>query len=268
MPTRHSPARLDDPDGFVVGRAITSLKDGNLLVALEPLLRVADKHPELAAKVIETLTSGPSRATGDHGQGSAAAAEICRAFPRRRQAPRSSKALADPAEKTIEPEVLSAALVDPQSEVRIAAAQMLLAKLNARRPKGSDDSGRHERDGLHVLHRRRPRRRAGHGGSEGRRRPERDSVESWLTRFQEGKARPAWMEPAIAPLAKMLKAESVEEQIAAALPLIALGRQSDAMPALIAATRKRPRLTSAKPPTPCPGSICASGSSSSRRFWP
>ena len=99
--------RLDDPDGFVVGRALTSLKDGNLLVALEPLLRVADKHPELAAKVIETLSSGPSERP----------AIMAKALPRLRKFashPRVDvraavvKALGDPADKTIEPEVQAA----------------------------------------------------------------------------------------------------------------------------------------------------------------
>ena len=66
------------------------------------------------------------------------------------------------------------------------------------------------------------------------------SIESWLTRFQEGKGRPTWMEPTIAPLVKMLKAVAVEEQLAAAVPLVALGRKSDALPTLIDAGRRRP----------------------------
>jgi hypothetical protein len=66
------------------------------------------------------------------------------------------------------------------------------------------------------------------------------SMEAWLTLFQEGKGRPAWMEPSIAPLQKMLKSESAEEQIAAALPLVALGRKSDALATLVAAARRRP----------------------------
>jgi HEAT repeat protein len=228
--------RLDDPDGFVVGRALTALKDGNLLLALEPLLRVADKHPELAAKVIETLSSGPSERP----------AIMAKALPRLRKFashPRVDvraavvKALGDPADKTIEPEV-QAALSDPESEVRIAAAQILLAKLNARRPQGSDVSEDTSAMAFMFF--------TGVDPADERATAEEQdtdakvvSVESWLTRFQEGKARPAWMEPAAAPLAKMLKAPSVEEQLAAALPLIALGRRSEAMPTLLAAARQR-----------------------------
>ncbi len=230
-------ARLDDPDGFVVGRALASLKDGNLLVALEPLLRVADKHPELAAKVIETLSSGPTERP----------AIMAKALPRLRKFASHPRvdvraavvgALGDPAEKAIEPEVLSA-LVDPESEVRIAAAQMLLAKLNARRPQGSDIPEDMNEMAFMFYSGAQPddERAAAEAKDDDAKSV---SVESWLTRFQEGKGRPAWMEPAIAPLARMLKAESVEEQIAAALPLVALGRRSQAMPALIAAARKRP----------------------------
>ncbi len=228
--------RLDDSDGFVVGRALTALKDGNLLLALEPLLRVADKHPELAAKVIETLSSGPTERP----------AVMAKALPRLRKFASHSRvdvraavvnALGDPSEKAIEPEV-QAALADSESEVRVAAAHMLMAKLNARRPQGSDDPDdmaemafmffegidpEDERDAAEKKD----------GEAKG------ISIEAWLTRFQEGKGRPAWMGPAIAPVAKMLKSASVEEQLAAALPLVALGRRAEAVPTLIAAARQR-----------------------------
>jgi HEAT repeat protein/thiol-disulfide isomerase/thioredoxin len=231
--------RLDDADGFVVGRALTALKEGNLLLALEPLLRVADKHPELAAKVIETLSSGPSERP----------AVMAKALPRLRKFaahPRVDvraavvNALADPAEKAIEPEV-QAALADSESEVRVAAANMLMAKLHARRPQGSDDPDDIEEmafmfiDGIDPEDEQDAAAKKD-GEAKGM------SIESWLTRFQEGKGRPAWMEPAIAPLAKMLKSASVEEQLAAALPLVALGRRSEAMPTLIAAARQRPNF--------------------------
>ena len=91
--------RLDDPDGFVVGRALTALKNGNLLVALEPLLRVADKHPELAAKVIETLfqrADGAARRSWQrHCRGSASSAS----HPRVDVRAAVVKVLGDPAEK-------------------------------------------------------------------------------------------------------------------------------------------------------------------------
>ncbi|MFI5456338.1 MAG: HEAT repeat domain-containing protein [Isosphaerales bacterium] len=229
--------RLDDPDGFVVGRVLTALKDGNLLVAVEPLLRAADKHPELAAKVIETLFSGPSerpaikqkalprlRKFGSHPRADVRAAVV--------------KALGDPSEKVVEPEV-QAGLSDPESEVRIAAAQMLLSKLIARRPQGSADPEDLGKMAFMIYLGFDP---ADEGAAEEKDTGEtgESSIESWLTRFQEGKGRPSWMEPSIAPLVKMLKAPSVEERLAAALPLIALGRKSDALPTLIEAARRRP----------------------------
>jgi HEAT repeat protein/thiol-disulfide isomerase/thioredoxin len=232
--------RLEDPDGFVVGRALTALKTGNLLVALEPLLRVADKHPELAAKVIETLFSRTSEVP----------AIKAKALPRLRKFAAHSrvdvraavvKALGDPAEKVIEPEV-QAALADSESEVRIAAAQVVLGKLNARRPQGSGDAEENDQwAGMMYLgfdlddEGAAPENGPGDSGA--------GAIESWLTQFQEGKGRPAWAEPTIVPLVKMLKAVAVEEQLAAAVPLAALGRKLHVLPTLIAAARRRPDYT-------------------------
>ena len=231
--------RLDDPDGFVVGRVLSALKDGNLLVAVEPLLRAADKHPELAAKVIETLFSGntekpairrkvlPSlRKYASHPRVDVRAAVI--------------KVLGEPSEKVIEPEVL-AGLSDPESEVRIAAAQVLLGKLNALRPQASadpEDLGPQAAYMMYFLGFDPPDAGAEEGKPDGG--GGGTSIESWLTRFQKGKARPTWMEPAIAMLVEMLAAPSVEEQIAGALPLVALGREPAALRTLIAAARQRP----------------------------
>ena len=125
--------RLDDPDGFVVGRALTALKTGNLLVALEPLLKVADKHPELAAKVIETLFSGTSEAPAIKAKALPRLRKFA-AHPRVDVRAAVVKALGDPAEKVVEPEV-QAALSDTESDVRIAAAQVLFGKLNASGPR-------------------------------------------------------------------------------------------------------------------------------------
>ncbi len=229
--------RLDDPDGFVVGRALTALQNSDLLIVVEPLLRVADKHPELAAKVIETLSHGTA----------ARPAIMQKALPRLRKYgshPRVDvraavvKALADPTEKLVEPEVL-VALSDPESEVRIAAAQALLAKLTARRPKGSDNPEDLDRMAFAFDMGIDPEDE-GAEAVEGKGDAGTTSVESWLTRFQQGKDRPSWMEPSIAALVKMLTAASIEERIAAALPLIALGRKAEALPTLVKAAQGRP----------------------------
>jgi HEAT repeat protein len=229
--------RLEDPDGFVVGRALTALKTGNLLVAVEPLLRVADKHPELAAKVIETLFIGTSEAPKIKEK----------ALPRLRKFashPRVDvraavvKALGGPSEKVVEPEV-QAALSDPESEVRVAAAQVILAKLNARRPQGSSDPDDNNQWAAMMSMGFDLEDEGAAAANDSRDSPE-TSIEAWLTRFQQGKGRPAWMEPTIAPLVKMLEAAAVDEQLAAAVPLVALGRKSAALPTLIEAARRRP----------------------------
>ncbi len=234
--------RLDDPDGFVVGRVLSALKDGNLLVAIDPLLRVADNHPELAAKVIETLFGGDAEKPAIKQK----ALPKLRKFavhPRVDVRAAVITALGDPSEKLIEPEVL-AGLSDRESEVRIAAAMALLGKLKGLRPQGLEDP---EDAGMMAL------MYAYMTGfdpdDEGELTPKNGgkvavaSVEAWLTRFQEGKSRPTWIEPATALLGKMLKAASPEERIAAALPLVALGRgQRDALLALVAAARQQPNM--------------------------
>ena len=39
---------LDDPDGFVVSRAVLVLRDANMAAAFEPLVAAANRRPELA----------------------------------------------------------------------------------------------------------------------------------------------------------------------------------------------------------------------------
>jgi HEAT repeat protein/thiol-disulfide isomerase/thioredoxin len=46
---------LDDGDGFVVSRAVEGLGEVDMAVAVEPLVRAARKHPELAAKIVPIL---------------------------------------------------------------------------------------------------------------------------------------------------------------------------------------------------------------------
>ena len=231
--------RLDDPDGFVVGRALTALKTGNLLVALEPLLRVADKHPELAAKVIETLFSGTSEAPAIKAKALPRLRKFA-AHPRVDVRAAVVKALGDPAEKVVEPEV-QAALSDSESDVRIAAAASAFRQVKRSAAPGLERS-RGERPWAEMMYLGFDLDDEGAAAENGAGDSGGGSVESWLTRFQEGKSRPTWMEPTIAPLVKMLKAVSVEEQLAAAVPLVALGRKSERSPRSIDAGRRRPDI--------------------------
>src|SRR5262249_31153355 len=49
---------LPDPDGFVVARALQTLKKANLATAIDPVAAGAQKHPDLAAEVVEVLSQG------------------------------------------------------------------------------------------------------------------------------------------------------------------------------------------------------------------
>jgi HEAT repeat protein len=46
---------LDDEDGFVVAKAVEGLSEADMTVAVEPLVKVATKHPDLAANVLAML---------------------------------------------------------------------------------------------------------------------------------------------------------------------------------------------------------------------
>src|SRR5262249_48888371 len=46
---------LDDRDGFVVSRAIPEMATADLATAVEPLVRAAGKHLDLAPEVVRTL---------------------------------------------------------------------------------------------------------------------------------------------------------------------------------------------------------------------
>src|SRR5262249_58204631 len=48
---------LNDPDGFVIARAVEALKDAKLSTAIEPMARAANAHPEIAGEVVAAMTS-------------------------------------------------------------------------------------------------------------------------------------------------------------------------------------------------------------------
>ncbi|HUT13827.1 MAG TPA: HEAT repeat domain-containing protein [Thermoguttaceae bacterium] len=46
---------LDDPDAFVVSRAIEGLANSDMTLAVDPLIRAAEKHPDLTLNIVEML---------------------------------------------------------------------------------------------------------------------------------------------------------------------------------------------------------------------
>jgi len=128
--------KLDDPDGFVVSRALDGLGSADLEMAVEPMLRAAAAHPELAGRLIElSVSNGNLRAKAlpklreftRHGNATVRAAAIrnlCGVMP------------------DAMPDVIAAGLGDPESRVRTAAAWALNQMLAREHPAIRSDAER------------------------------------------------------------------------------------------------------------------------------
>jgi HEAT repeat protein len=119
-------ALLDDPEPFVISRALEGLAQADMTVAIEPLAAAAAKHPEMAAKILPLLAQGKMRAKG---------------LPHLRKFAKHDNPLVRAAAlwglysavpEGMEQE-LAAGLRDPGSQVRIAAASVLFAYLGRQR---------------------------------------------------------------------------------------------------------------------------------------
>lgn len=207
---------LNDPDGFMVGRAVMVLRDANVPAAVDPLVAVAEKRPELAGDVIRALTRGTPDANAiahlrkfcAHPDAAVRAAAI------------TGLAGAVPGDAGAE---LRAALGDASSSVRLAAARALVSALERQRP----DPNEEIRSGIFKTTRKK-----------------RD-MEKWLDEFRAGKARAEWLAPLVAPLEQMVagtapNAAPAEERLAAAVPLVALGKDDRALPVLQSAAKADP----------------------------
>jgi HEAT repeat protein len=199
---------LEDPDGFVVSRAIPGLKRADLATAVEPLVRAARTHPDLATEVIRALSSGAPvspmrqkavphlRAFCAHPDPAARAAAVA--------------ALCDLETPGFEKE-LAAGLQDKSGQVRRAAAQALFAHL------GSQRSNRHERG---------------------------DTAESdeELDRFRKGLERAEWTAGLAALLRPLLAAAEPEERLDGGLALVALAGEPQAAAVLVSVAKGEPSL--------------------------
>jgi HEAT repeat protein len=127
---------LDDPDAFVVSRAVAGLADVDMAVAVEPLVEAAVRHPELAEEIVEILARGENMrpkalrhlrsfcAHADPGIRAAAVGGLCQAAP-----------------QAVEEE-LARALEDPESMVRTAAALALFRVLERARSAAASEMDR------------------------------------------------------------------------------------------------------------------------------
>ncbi len=224
---------LKDADSFVISRAIHALEQADLVAAVDPLAQAAQAHPELAAAAVHALTSGSNMRNR-------AVPHLRRFCAHERAEVRAAAidGLCDAAPDGAEQE-LRAALRDPHTGVRRTAAKKVFKLLSdvqrhtdLGEPVGAFGSG------LRAI--------TGWVGS-GMARNQEDS-DAAIQEVRSGKALPKdrrWVLGLSDLLRPMLTAESAEERLAAAMPLIVLGREEEATPVLLAAARLEPTLQSA-----------------------
>ena len=118
---------LDDPDAFVVSRAVEGLAGVDMAVAVEPLVEAAKRHPELAAGIVAILARGDNmraKALGHLRRFSEDASPAIRAA--------AIEGLCQAAPQAVDKE-LARALKDPDSTVRTAAASAMFDVLESGR---------------------------------------------------------------------------------------------------------------------------------------
>lgn len=225
---------LDDPDGFVVSRAVAALRYADVSAAREALGRAASEHPELAAEITELMTSRSYNQSADLSQFRPL---VTHADPLVRAAGIQGLAAGQAPDIA---SVLTVGLQDADRHVRITSANALLETLEHLRPR--------EQMEFEVVQ---PRRTGLMGAlfGGGKPRPVSRPAESrptdeagrplgkqtaWLLAFRAGQGRPEWLNEAVPPLEAMLVAADVDERVAATVPLIAVGRDGAALPVLMA----------------------------------
>jgi HEAT repeat protein len=202
---------LDDPDGFVVSRAVIVLRDAKVPAAVEPLVAAVDRRPELAADVLKAISDG----------GNAASLKYLRQFcthanPTIRASAVKAlvKSLPGGAGKE-----LVAALKDDVPAVRISAAGAATEAIATLRPDPDEEV---QTSGFLGF------------GSKSERKTR--DMEQWLARFRGPTGRPDWtkglIEPLEAMVAKKPPGATDAEALAAAVPLVALGSDAQALPVL------------------------------------
>ncbi len=262
---------LEDPEGFVVAKAVEGLAQADMAVAVEPLVNAAVQHPDLAASVLEILARGSSMRA--------------KAIPHLRKFCKHEKpqvraaaigALSEAAPDAVDEELL-AALGDQESEVRIAAASAIFKLLDRLREEANNrrsNAGMGVAGGAVITSvfdlpgallssavrlfssggsaapqpagdaKAPPQADAGEREGEGEAKAKEGMSwrDQWLTDCYSGRHRPAWTSQMAQPLEKMLAAAAGKERIAAVLALVPLGKAAAALPVLSDAVRANPEL--------------------------
>jgi HEAT repeat protein len=258
---------LDDKDSFVVAKAVEGLGHADLAVAVEPLARAAERHPDLASSVLGMLAGG--------GKMRAKAIPHLRKFCKHEKAGIRAAAIAaleSAASTDIEQELL-AAINDKEGEVRTAAAQALLMLMDQSRQAGKNKPGMPMTSVpsavsvdvdlppsvsqivvSKVLEAFRgaisssgPPKAATvvKPGSPVKAKDEADDPDAWIKQCYAGRHRPAWTAQMVAPLEKMSRSAAAKERVAAALALAPLGKPEAATRLLLETVRANPELTDA-----------------------
>lgn len=232
---------LDDEDGFVVSKVVAGLKESDLATAVKPLAAAAEKHPDLAVEIVNVLANGShSHSATPHLR------RFCKhESPQVRAAAIGGLCIVLRNEAGKE---LREALTDPESMVRAAAGEALFKMLGSNAIVASMVGGEFESV---------PQNQSllgslvgallGGGGSssesvvvesndsgdkKGTDAENADDPDHSLKEIRQSKVHQKWLFDLVSLLKPLLKAESHEERLAAALPMTALGRDKQALPVL------------------------------------
>jgi len=211
---------LDDPDGFVVSRAVLGLAGADVATAMDAMAKAAEAHPELAGDVIRGMTqSSKSRF---------AAERHLRAFCFHKDDKVRSQAIGALCSVTGNVEKEMKALLKDESEgVRMWAAAALFSMINSWRPNGRPST--HSEGGFFGL--------------GARIVEDKNDPAEWASNFRAGNGRPsAWLADLVPDLEKLTKAKGAETRLDGALPLLALEAPDKPLAVVREAIRAEPRL--------------------------
>ncbi|MEN6407106.1 MAG: HEAT repeat domain-containing protein [Thermoguttaceae bacterium] len=259
---------LNDKDAFVVAKAVEGLDDADLAVAVEPLVKAAEKYPDLAASILSMLAGKGNmrdkaipyfRKFCKHAQSRVRAAAVT--------------ALVSASPLTADEEIV-AALNDKDREVRIAAAKAGFSFLDQMRREAKAKVRQSSAspsvavdvtptwlpsniisnavtlvgkmfDAAPTNAKGDATKSVKSGGDKkpaAEAKPDANDPDAWIKECYAGRHRPRWTAQMAPPLEKMLHAETAAERIAAARALTPLGKVDEAIPVLIAAARESSEL--------------------------
>jgi HEAT repeat protein len=184
---------LADPDEFVVSRAVIVLKDAHLPAAIDPMVKAADRRPELAPDVVQALAAMENGAGVNHLR------RFC-AHPSPAARAAAIAGLVEAAPGDCGPE-LKAALADAEPTVRAAGLKAV----------------------VHAFEKMRPQENFGDD------KPAPDP-EQWLAAFRGGAGRPGWANDVV-PLLDQLAAGTDPSTRPATGPATMLATKPSSVPA-------------------------------------